>query len=273
MHSRDARDHDMPIRAENRRRYPALLLHYAMRPLGYMEFTDVYSIDPKRAPEQRALQGYDLGYATDAEIECICRILVRDEPPNVIRKLRADGHHCFVARHKGKVIAYNWIAFSSVQEQEYRIELQPDHAFCLDAYTAPEHRGNGVHYALLRELLAFAAHSRKTKVFTAVSLFNARSWKSHVRMGWKRELTLGYFRPNFTFKRLPWQFTASRYPIRLDWTRHSWTSKSDTGSNNRGELDSAVEASGLIIILDRLRAASRNCDETPRQAPAESFRR
>ena len=199
-----------------------MLLHAVLRPLGFVEFTDVYWIDPRTPVPQRHLEGYVIAHATDTDIDSICNHIKRDEPPGVIRKLWRDGHHCFVARHDGAVIAYDWIAFSSVQEEEFRIELEPDDAFCLNAYTVPEHRGKGVHYALLRALLEFAARSGKTRCFTAVSVFNISSWKSHARMGWQLSSTVGYFRPYFTLRRLPWQLTPMQYPVTLDWTRHSW---------------------------------------------------
>jgi GNAT superfamily N-acetyltransferase len=227
---------DNAIRAMNRKRYPALLLHYAVKPLGYVEFGHIYCIDPRKLPPQRDLRGYVVEHATDADIDYICHFLPRDEPPHVIRTLWSEGHHCFVARYDGKVVAYDWIAFSSVQEEEYRVELKSDDAFCLNAYTVREHRGKGVHFALLRSMLQFAAQSGKTRAFTAVSLYNMRSWKSHVRMGWQHVSTLGYFRPYFTFRRLPWQFTAPQYPVYLDWTRHAWRNerKQETQANPLG---------------------------------------
>ena len=213
------------IRAVNRRRYPALLLHFAVKPLGYFEFTDIYCIDLPTLAPQRELNGYVIEHATDADIDYICRFLVRNEPPHVIRMLWSEGHHCFVARYQGKVIAYDWIAFSSVQEEEYRVELKGNDAFCLNAYTIPQHRGKGVHFALLRALLQFAEQSGKSRVFTAVSVFNVRSWKSHVRMGWRRVSTVSYFRPYFTLSRLPWLFSDPIYPVYLDWARHAWRNK------------------------------------------------
>jgi GNAT superfamily N-acetyltransferase len=216
---------EVSIREAMFRRWPALLLHYAARPLGYFEFTDIYWIDPRAQLPQRALQGYLIEHATDDDIDYICRILTRDQPSHVVRGRWRDGHHCFVARFEGKVVAYDWIAFSAVQEQEYSIQLQSSDAFCLDAYTVREPRGKGVHYALLRALLEYAAQSGKTRAFTAVSLFNVNSWKSHLRMGWVRLCTVGYFRPYFTRSRLPWQFTQTVYPVQLDWRRHAWERK------------------------------------------------
>lgn len=210
------------IATRNRKRYLALILHYLLKPLGYVEFTDLYWIDPGAPLPERELQGYTISQAGEADIAYTCDMLVRDHPAHVLRKRCQDGHHCFVARYGGEVVGYDWIAFSAVQEQEYRIELDRDHAFCLDAYTHAAHRGKGVHYVLLRRMLEHAARSGKTKAFTAVSLFNVNSWKSHIRMGWRRSFTVAYFRPYFTLKRLPWALTPMQYPVQLDWSRHAW---------------------------------------------------
>jgi GNAT superfamily N-acetyltransferase len=213
---------DARLAAEIRRKVAAQVVHYAVKILGHLELSEVYSIDLDRLPPERVIDQYQIGPATAEDIEFICSTLTRDEPPIVIRTLWSNGHHCFVARHQGRVVGYNWIAFFTVQEEEYRVELQPDHAFCLNAYTVPEHRGRGIHYCLLRTLLDFAVRNGKSKAYTLVSLFNSDSWKSHIRMGWTREFTYCYFRPYFVPGRIPWALTSPRYPVRLDWRQHSW---------------------------------------------------
>jgi GNAT superfamily N-acetyltransferase len=210
------------LAAENRRRTAAQLLHYSLKLFGYLEFSEVYGIGLDPLPPPRRLDGYTLDRANSDDIDTICRELVRDEPPIVLRNLWAGGNHCFVARKQDRIVGYDWLAFPTVQEEEYRVELRPDHAFCLNAYTVPEHRGRGIHYALLRNMLEFAAQNGKSKAYTLVSLFNRDSWKSHIRMGWKREFTYCYFRPYFTPRRMPWPLTSPRYPVRLDWPQHSW---------------------------------------------------
>jgi len=210
------------IQAQRRKRwsYP---LHLLLRPLGYLEFTDVYSFDlTKPLPPLPVKADYSISRAGAAEIEEIATRLTRDEPPEVIRSLGRQEHHCFVAKLNGEVVAYNWIAFSAVQEEEYRCTPNEDDAICLNAYTAPVHRGKGLHYTLLLSMLHFAARQGKKTAYTAVSLLNKASWKSHVRMGWRHEFTICYFRPNFTIRRLPWLLRPGRYPIQLDWKRHSW---------------------------------------------------
>jgi len=215
---------------ENRRRLAALALHYGMKVLGYLEFSEIYSIDLSHLPPPRRLDNrYVLDKANAEDIDYICRELVRDEPPVVIRNLFAEGHSAFVARSEGRIVGYNWLALSTVQEEEYRIDLEPAHAFCLNAYTVPEHRGRGIHYALLRGMLEFAAQNGRSKAYTLVSLYNRDSWKSHIRMGWEREFTYCYFRPYFTLRRIPWPLTAPRYPVRLDWKRHSWFASTPVG--------------------------------------------
>jgi len=210
------------IRARGRRKraYP---LHLLLRPLGYLEFTDVYTFALEQEPPAVTLKpGYSILKAGAAEIDEIVAGLPRDEPAGVLRTLFAQGHHCFVAKFDGRVVAYNWIALSTVQEEEYRCTPAPDEAICLNAYTAPEHRGKGLHYALLLSMLHFARSEGKTIAYTAVSLLNETSWKTHVRMGWRLAFTICYFRPNFTFHRTPWVINPGRSPVVLDWGRHSW---------------------------------------------------
>jgi GNAT superfamily N-acetyltransferase len=207
-------------RERRKRAYP---LHLLVRPLGYLEFTDVYTFDLKPEPPAVTLKPeYTIGQAGAAEIDEIVASLPRDEPAGVLRTLFAQGHHCFVAKFDGRVVAYNWIALSEVQEEEYRCTPAPDQAICLNAYTAPDHRGKGLHYALLLSMLHFARDAGKTIAYTTVSLLNETSWKTHVRMGWRRAFTICYFRPNFTFRRMPWAIKPGRPPVALDWNRHSW---------------------------------------------------
>ncbi len=213
-------ENEAAARARRTRAYP---LHLLLRPFGYLEFTDVYTFDLKAEPPAVRLKpGYAISEAGAAEIDEIVADLPRDEPAGVLRTLFAQGHHCFVAKFDGRVVAYNWIAFAAVQEEEYRCTPAPYQAICLNAYTAPGHRGKGLHYALLLSMLHFARSEGRSVAYTAVSLLNETSWKTHVRMGWRLEFTMCYFRPNFTFRRMPWVLRAGRPPIALDWQRHSW---------------------------------------------------
>lgn len=226
--STSKQQNESEIRARSRRRwsYP---LHLLLRPLGYLEITDVYTFELTRpfAPVN-ARPDYPISQAADAEIEEIVAKLTRDEPAGVIRSLWEQGHHCFVAKFGGRVVAYNWIAFSTVQEEEYRCTPGARDAICLNAYTAPEHRGKGLHYMLLLSMLHFAARENRKTAYTAVSLLNEASWKSHVRMGWQHTFTICYFRPNFTIRRLPWVLKPGRYPIQVDWNHHAWIAAKNT---------------------------------------------
>ena len=210
------------IAVANRRRLLALCAHWMLRPLGYLELTDVFRIELATLPPLFEVPGYAIVRADAADIAYITSHIKRDEPSAVLDALWTEGHHCFVAKIDGRVVAYNWIAFSAVQEEEYSYDPKPGHAICVDAYTVAEHRGKGLHYLLLLAMLHFAAESGKTTAYTGASLYNVVSWKSHLRMGWKREFTFGWFRPYFTLKRYPWRLTAERYPLRLEWSRHAW---------------------------------------------------
>lgn len=210
------------IKATNKRRLLALSLHWLLRPFGYLEVTDVYKIGLAALPPLFEVPGYTIERATADDIGQIIQHIKRDEPPAVIDNLWAQGHHCFVAKSDGRVVAYNWISFTAVQEEEYRYEPRADHAICVDAYTVSEHRGKGLHLLLLLTMLHFAAASGKTLAYTGASLFNIVSWKTHLRIGWQRTFTFCWFRPYFTLRREPWRMCREQYPLRLDWSHHAW---------------------------------------------------
>lgn len=225
------------IAAANRRRLLALCAHWLLRPLGYLEFTDVFTLELANLPPFFEVPGYQIERAGADEVTEITRHIKRDEPPAVLNALWDHGHHCFVAKFNGRVVAYNWIAFSKVQEEEYTYEPRPEHAICVDAYTVAEHRGKGLHYLLLLSMLHFAAASGKTAAYTGASLFNIVSWKTHHRIGWKRDFTFCYFRPYFTLKRYPWRLTKEQYPLRLDWSRHAWLAPSTEAATARSPFN------------------------------------
>jgi hypothetical protein len=208
--------------AKRRRGLLALLAHWLLRPFGYLELTHVFKIDLAELPPLFAVPGYTIERATADDIGEITQQHHRGEPPAVIKTLWSQGHHCFVAKCEGRVVAYNWIAFSAVQEEEYFYVPRPDHAICVDAYTFPGHRGKKLHHLLLLTMLHFATASGKTTAYTGASLFNVTSWKTHLRIGWQRDFTFCWFRPYFTLKRQPWRLCQERYPLRLDWARHAW---------------------------------------------------
>lgn len=210
------------IKASERRRLLGLSLHWLLRPFGYLELTDVFKIDLATLPPLFEVPGYTVERANANDISDITQHIVRDEPSSVISALWAEGHHCFVAKSGGHVVAYNWISFKAVQEEEYRYDPRSNHAICVDAYTVPEHRGKGLHQLLLLAMLHFAAASGKSMAYTGASLFNMVSWKTHFRIGWRREFTFVWFRPYFTIGRRPWRLSRERYPLRLDWSHHAW---------------------------------------------------
>ena len=209
--------------AHNRRRWlMAQVLHWGLLPVGYLELTDVFRIELASLPPLFGVPGYTIEKASAEDIAQITREAHRGEPPGVIKNLWAAGHHGFVAKFNGEVVAYNWIAFSGVQEEEYWYEPRPEHAICVDAYTWPGHRGKKLHLLLLLTMLHFAAASGKSAAYTGASLRNMVSWKTHLRIGWRRAFTFGWFRPHFTVSRKPWRVTREQYPLHLDWDNHAW---------------------------------------------------
>jgi hypothetical protein len=139
--------HDAAMSA-TRRRLLMRPLHLLLRPLGYLELTDVYKIELTRLPALFEIPPYRIVEAQARGVEEIAADPSFDDPPAVVRTLWKEGHHCFVAKYGERIVAYNWIAFAPVQEEEYSCEPGPADAICLNAYTAAAHRGKGLHYLL-----------------------------------------------------------------------------------------------------------------------------
>lgn len=197
-------------------------LHWLIRPFGYLEITKILHIDPHSEFSRPSYAGVKTRIAASEDIEFICERMPREQPSHVLRGRWAAGHHCFVAEIAGEIVAYDWIAFQSAQEQEFEIRLDPHQAVCMDCYVHPTHRGKRLHHALLCAMLDFARMHGKTDVLTCVALLDPSAWKAHILMGWNVGDTIVYFRPNFTIKRLPWLLTQEHPTVHVNWERHAW---------------------------------------------------
>jgi hypothetical protein len=141
-------DVDEAMSAARRRRLRWLAAHWLLRPIGYLELTVVYKIEFTTLPPLFEIPGYTIEHATADDIRELTRHSHRGEPPAVINSLWTEGHHCFVAKSGKRIVAYNWIAFGAVQEEEYRYEPDSKHAICVDAQQgrlAAEIRGSFRH--------------------------------------------------------------------------------------------------------------------------------
>ena len=78
-------------------RLVALSLHWLLRPLGYLEVTDIYKIELIDLPPLFSVPGYTIERADADDISEITQHIKRDEPPAVLNNLWKGGHHCFVA--------------------------------------------------------------------------------------------------------------------------------------------------------------------------------
>lgn len=215
-------DADARLREERRLARWCRIWHALILPFGYLEKTVVYERDLGSLPPIRAVEGYVIRPATAADIPQMIADLPRDQPPHVLQRLWDEGHFCMVACLGDRVVAYDWLAFDPVQEEEYRVTPDDDEVLCLNAYTVPEHRGKGVHPALLVAMLHEAANRGRKRALTVVSLMNERSWRAHIRTGWRKVSTVSYIRPNWFPGRRPIVLDPPKPPIALYWDGHSW---------------------------------------------------
>lgn len=222
-------DSDTRLRDERRLAWRCRLLHALIKPFGYLEMTVVYERDLATLPPVRAVDGYLIRPATAADISRMIADLPRDQPRHVLQRLWDEGHFCMVACAGDQVVAYDWLAFDAVQEEEYRVTPGNEEVLCLNAYTAPEHRGKGVHPALLVAMLHEAANRGRKRALTVVSLMNERSWRAHIRTGWRKASTISYIRPYWLPGRRPIVLDPPKPPIALHWDGHSWVVPSPKG--------------------------------------------
>jgi GNAT superfamily N-acetyltransferase len=215
-------DAESRLRAERRWAGWCWLLHMLLKPFGYLEMTAVYQRDLRSLPPIPVVEGYVVRPATAADIPGMIADLQRDQPPHVLQRLWDEGHFCMVACAGDRVVAYDWLAFDPVQEEEYRVTPGADEVLCLNAYTAPDHRGKGVHPALLVAMLHEAARRGRKHALTVVSIMNERSWRAHVKTGWRKAFTVTYFRPYWIPGRRPFLLGPAKPPVALNWDGHSW---------------------------------------------------
>ena len=99
---------------------------------------------------------------------------------------RQRGARCFVATIDGHVVHYNWLIFDRAESWPASSPsvLRQQEAYCTDAYTVPERRGQAIHTEVLYRMLLHLQQAGYQRAFTAVDSTNEASWKTHVRLGW-----------------------------------------------------------------------------------------
>jgi GNAT superfamily N-acetyltransferase len=125
-----------------------ILRELAQLPYRHMRFVIVNRslTDPLPDLQPRiALEVRDFSWA---DVELVRHVHRPSEARLCARRLER-GHIGVVAFHRGQPAGYAWASSQMDPNLErVNIELQPRDAFCVDAYTAPAFRGQGVQTAL-----------------------------------------------------------------------------------------------------------------------------
>ena len=103
---------------------------------------------------------------------------------DLLEARHAMGGKCLVALSQDKMAGFNWYIHGQLHDGSFWVELDAGDVFCMDAMTYEAFRGQAVHTELLSRLLLDAREKGFRKAYTRVSLQNASSWKTHVKLGW-----------------------------------------------------------------------------------------
>jgi ribosomal protein S18 acetylase RimI-like enzyme len=136
-----------------------------------------------------------------ADIEQYNAFREPSDPDSAQRRMLA-GHHCFIARHKGKIVCASWGATRNATSGYLSapIALTSDEAYAYDLFTAPEWRQKGIAAAVTRALHNFYRDEGKRRVLRFIvpenyaAITGTLGYHSIGTMGF---LGVGRFRLNF----------------------------------------------------------------------------
>lgn len=212
---------------EQRKSRFAQLAHRLLRPVGELEWASVYSHDFRTLEPPRHIPGYSIREAVADDIDEIVRLMPREQPSYVIRRMWNAGHTCMVACTSDRVVAYDWMAFGQEHDEEFLVSPGPLETVCVNAYTDQAHRGRGLHQALLLQLLHHGVSKGFKRAHTVVSILNEKSWRAHVNLGWTLRSSVAYFRPRLVPRRLAIRLTPPNDVVTIDFESHAWRRRPD----------------------------------------------
>ena len=136
-----------------------------------------------------------------ADIEQYNAFREPSDPDSAQRRMLA-GHHCFIARHKDKIVCASWGATRNATSGYLfaPIALTPDEAYAYDLFTAPEWRQKGIAAAVTMALHNFYRAEGKRRVLRLIVPENhaARTGTlGYQPIGTMGFLGVGRFRLNF----------------------------------------------------------------------------
>ncbi len=182
---------------QNTRRQISRVVRRLVSLFGRFDLSVVYTMNlAQPLKEYSARLPIDVSRASEADVDELVKLNPYHGKKVITERLRA-GAKCFVARVEGRIVGFNWIAFGSVRDDEFIVNLNDGDVYCLDARVSRAYRGNGIHTELLFAMLAYAQERGFAHAYTRVSAMHRDSWKTHLRLGWNEIGTIYFFQPKF----------------------------------------------------------------------------
>src|SRR5436190_19213247 len=138
------------MRRQRFRAYAGRTFRKALQPVGLLDVSVLYSRDlTAPVPEFRSRIAIEVIEATDADIVQLQQLTGSPyHCPHLLRARMANGSKCLLACIEGKIVAFNWLALGSIQDEFYRIARKSSDAYCMNAHTIQTYRGHGIHAEL-----------------------------------------------------------------------------------------------------------------------------
>lgn len=167
------------------------------------------------------------------------------DPLAAARRLRT-GDRCFVARHDGHIVGTCWSATKNAWSQylSREIPIGPDECYTYDAFTAEDHRGQGVLAALTSEMHRFHRSAGLRREVAVTVPENKAAMNANI--GYRSCGTIGYVRVG---------------PFRRDFIRSNRKSGTSGEFRQRETTEPARVAESWDRAIESLEASGYYLDE------------
>lgn len=179
-------------------------------------------------PPQIELEVKQITASDNAEIDELTDLDVWKTPKRVTLKNLKEGMLCYIAKHKGRIVATNWVVLSSVEEPFFRRQFKLSHneAYQWRGMVIPSFRGRGI----LRFLEGHSCDETALKYGRAitygyVATSNKPMHRNLAKAGWLRVGRVGFIevfgiRFHYLWGRRAFEETRRRFFIQDMGTVH-----------------------------------------------------
>lgn len=127
-------------------------------------------------------------------------------PPERVKRIFKEGHHCFGAFLDGRIVAASWVAEKDCWSNRLQqsITVGPGEIYIFDSYCLPEFRGQGIIPAVGEKITCCFFEKGYRYSLRAVEPENKSSLRACFKLGCRARALVG------TVKLGPWKWTFSR---------------------------------------------------------------